>query len=46
MILLVNVILMGLQLSMKNTKVMTTGRTAYFTVGGDDVETVDSFCLF
>ena len=34
-----------LQLSMKNTKVMMTGKITNFIINRQDVEMVDSFCL-
>ena len=36
---------MGLQLNMKKTEVMMTGKTANFTTEREDVEMVDSFFL-
>ena len=33
------------QLSMKNTKLMTPRKPANFSIGGEDVEMVDRFCL-
>ena len=36
---------MGLQLNIKKTKVMTTGKATNFAVDREDVEMVDSFCL-